>query len=116
MMCARCAELEEQLAYYKSEAGFSYDRTTYALLRQVHRLTPMEAKFLCVLHDSRRVMNRWQLVEVCDSQSVDSVDVYATRIRRRLGQDAIITHWGQGWSIGPAGKAAVKAARAGLAA
>lgn len=113
-MCDRCAVLEEQIAYLKHELGQVADLNVSARLHERFGLTPQGAAILQVLHQSGRVINALRLAELMGSHSdcENIVSVQVSRVRKKVGRDAVTTVWGRGYSIGPAGSAAVEAARA----
>lgn len=110
MTCARCEDLEEQVAYWKSEASAVFDETLFHALRERYGLTWMEGKVLTVLSKGRSLRSH-QLAELCDAKSAGSIDVFICRLRKKLSKDSILTIWGRGYTIGDAGKEAIKAAR-----
>lgn len=114
MTCARCEDLEEQVAYWKSEAGAVFEETLYARLRKRHGLTKAECRILTILSNGR-VVPRLSLAELCGLASLDSLDVLVSRVRKRMGFGVIDTIYGRGYSIGSIGTEAINAVN-GLAA
>jgi DNA-binding response OmpR family regulator len=114
-MCDRCAELEEEVAYWKGEAGAMRDQDLLAALRRKSGLTGRQAQLLEALWRRRgRPTRRERLLEMIedDDRGLTLVSVIASQVRQKLGRDAILTEFGLGYVIGPSGLAAVEAARA----
>lgn len=119
--CTRCAELEEQVAWLKSELGESSDEALLASLQRRHGLTRTQARVLevlCAAH-GRTVPYR-RLAELLgmdgDGDPADTLKVYAYHLRKKLGSEAVFTVWGTGLVVGPDGVAAFEATKALLAA
>lgn len=103
-------ELREEIAYLKSELGFSIDHDKLSRLKVASGLTKSEAGMLLALAQTSRVMTREHLhecVTLWDGESPKIVDVYVSRIRKKL-PDAIDTVWGLGYGISAHGKAYVE--------
>lgn len=112
-MCMRCDELEEEVAYWKSEAGVTTDAALVANLRHLYRLSKMEARVLEAAYRHRgRPLSRERMLELLGSEAVSPniASVRACHIRAKIGKDALITNYGEGFSIGPAGIAAIEKA------
>lgn len=115
MCCARCEELEEEIAYLKSELGQVSDVSVLAIMRTLYGIRPQASRIIEKLYRARpRVLNKIRISEalVGDGDSERLVDVFVSHARKALGRDAILTHWGAGYSIGPLGIAAMEASLA----
>lgn len=113
--CECCAQLEEEVAYWKAEAGALADLEVLANLRRLYSLSPIEARFMGVLAGRRgRVIDADRLLEFagCEGESEAILRAHVRNIRAKIGSGAIDTARGVGFSLGPAGAAAITAARA----
>jgi DNA-binding response OmpR family regulator len=124
VMCDRCAELEERVAWLESELGLR--RETEAEDR-LHRFMTSEAaytinrpgacRFTLALYRARgRAVSRPQVLEAVppvaggeDERNWRIVDVWACHARRALGVDAIQTVRSRGYRLTEAGMARVAA-------
>lgn len=116
-MCERCAQLEEEVAFWKNEAGALSDLEVLANLQRRYRLTRSQARLLEILGARRgRVIDGHRLLEFagCEGESDALLRAHIRNIRAKLGPDAILTRHSIGFTIGPAGEAAIRSA--GLAA
>lgn len=105
-MCARCEELEDEIAWLRSELGASVDATTLAAIRGRFSLTRAQAIIvMCLFNAKCRVVSFARLAEATpvgvrsgesDCQLVRS---HICRIRKVVGEDAIETVRGDGWRI-----------------
>jgi DNA-binding response OmpR family regulator len=123
MTCARCEELEEQVAYLKSELGLSNDVETSDRLRRAMRGTyrPTHASGACglvlALYAAKgRLRAKWSLMEAIpprnggdDDRNPKIIDVYVSCARKGLGHDAIETVWGRGYRMTDVGMERVRA-------
>lgn len=115
-MCDRCAELEEQVAWLKSELGMRPAvSATYALARAL-RITPGVAKMLAALHSAKgNFLSTYRLLDVTatpgreDERDPNLVKVGVWRIRQAMGRGAIITCYGKGYQLSDEGMAKVSA-------
>lgn len=115
-MCDRCAELEEEVAYLKSElASWSSEQCVETLAR-VLRIRPAAAKTLARLYASGgRLVGIRALMEATadpacdDDRDYNVVKVHVWNLRQVLGRDAIQTAWGRGYSLTETGVARVAA-------
>jgi len=102
----RIEQLEEEVAYLRSELGLAQEAGQVAKLRQAG-LRPTGARILLALHTSNgRVLSRG-FIEDNFTSAVDSnkiTDVYINGIRKAIGHDAVGTAWGQGFFITEVGK------------
>lgn len=110
----RIAELEEEVAYLRSELGLTHSAGREANFRKSLGITAQESRFLMALYDARgRMLLKTQLEDAIkrgfDGKAQKVVDVYACRVRKRIGFDAIETVWGSGYRITPKGIAIVEA-------
>ncbi len=122
-MCARCEELEEEVAYLKGELGELTNTTREYETRKRLGLKPQECKLLAALYSARRSgfvaggylldiieANGKKKTELNDPQR--SLLVYIHRIRKQLGRDAIENVWGHGYRLTATGVAVYEAALA----
>lgn len=119
MMCARCAELEEEVAYLKSELGLRRLPTDIDRLRRHFGLANGDAELLHALYAAKgRVVTRMQCMDATssrpdredDDRDLKMIDVRICRIRKPLGKDAILNVWSTGYRLSPEGIARVGAA------
>jgi DNA-binding response OmpR family regulator len=115
-MCARCQELEEEVAWLKGELGLRLDADKIAVLSNAFGFSPNQTKMaLTLLASNGRPVTRIQLDEAmpgAPERSYSYVSVYVSHIRQALGFDAIETVWGQGYRLTPAGAEKIRAALA----
>ena len=110
-------ELVEEVAYLRSELGATTDHDRDKLIAAL-RTTLAEARILSALYAARgRPVSNWRLAEAAppgrmtaDRNDVAAVKVWISRIRRKLGADAVLTIHGLGYALSPAGMAIVDAA------
>lgn len=123
MTCARCEDLEAEIAYLRSELGLSVDATRVARLtdhlrsfRYAHlRGRTGVARLLLALYDAHgRVLTRPQLLDAIppasgdeDTRSTQLIDALVWGARSALGKDAIVNLWGCGYALSPEGMAKV---------
>lgn len=124
MTCPRCADLQEQVAYLRSEPALSIEEERISLTRRALRVSPQEARLLLVLYDSKRVMSKAALEERLPLLKTEEryiahnggiTTVLVCRIRARLGKDAVVTEWGLGFKLSEAGRALIATALSPLA-
>lgn len=121
-MCSRCDDLEEQVAWLRSELGLQRDLATENRLcetipRGAHAGRPQLARFVMALYAAKgRPVTRFQLLEACppttadeDSRSEKILDVWVWRARGWLGRDAVLTLHGKGYRLSESGMAKVAA-------
>lgn len=109
MMCARCEELEAEVAYLKGELGLTHELRDATRLRQRFRLSPNEAWLVLALHAAKRPLSKYHLLENMPTLRGNGLDRYdgtigvlVSRIRGKMGADAVTTVWGKGVEAGPA--------------
>lgn len=114
-MCARCAELEEEVAYLRSELGVQQDASLVDILKVRFGLVRGWAALLAALYRAKgRCVMRAQLEEAIpnpnDRDRDDRiVSVYIALLRGALGKDAIATVWGSGYRLTESGLERVEA-------
>jgi len=116
-MCDRCAELEEEVAYLRSELGLLADEDALLTLKRAMRVSPVVARLVYALYRSNgRLLTCAHLEDAIPSKT--GRDDYISQsffgalvclARRALGRDAIETAWGRGYRLSPAGMARVAA-------
>jgi DNA-binding response OmpR family regulator len=119
MACAKCsahiADLEEQVAYWKSEAGALSEERFLANLRRTYKLTPQQAVLIEAMYRSHgRPLSRDQLVDRLrsDARNPEKLcDVLISLARDKLGYRAIETVWGVGYALTKKGLKLVDAAQ-----
>lgn len=119
-MCQRCEDLEEEVAYYRTELGISDDNDRYASLRNAmreaakgHRIGGHgSVELVRTLYQAGgRVLTRWQILEAVpptdrrgeDERNPKIVDVWVCATRKSLGHEAIENVWGRGYRLTPFG-------------
>lgn len=112
-VCAHCEELREEIEYLQSELGMVRQETAEANLRLTFGLPRTAARILIALAGAKgKTLTSERIVDLIDSDATSSVvAVYAVKIRKRVGLDAMLTDYGKGFRIGPSGLAAVQTAR-----
>lgn len=119
--CERCADLEEQVAYLRSELGFQADNEAYRKLRSylVYRQSRVgrasAVRVVLALYGAKgRTLTRDQLLDAVpprsgeeDERQLKTIDVWVCFARRALGKAAIESVWGRGYRLTEAGMAAV---------
>lgn len=116
--CCRCSyaehkadQLEEQVAFLKSELGIVEDAFELNRIRSALGVRGWnEAKIILRLMKAKKHVATHDLLHELVSTrhrelSSKNVDVYVCRLRKRLGDDAIKTIWGVGFEITPVGLA-----------
>lgn len=106
-MCERCEELEEEVAYLKSELGIREAGERIHLLRAALGVRPAVASFLLRLYDARgKLVTHQQLVDALPAVWCDREDrhepitrVYCAYARKALGRDGIETVWREGYRL-----------------
>jgi DNA-binding response OmpR family regulator len=110
----RVAELEEEVAYLKSELGLSIEATRIDAVKRAIGVPPRCAKLLLALHDAHgRVLRVHQLEAAIggeDDRIAGSkiVNVLVWRLRR--AGDLVRNTWGLGYAITPLGAERVRQA------
>lgn len=111
----RIANLEDEVAYLRSELGLAQDATKIKALKVSLGLTETEALLLHALYATRQhYLSRAQVFDATRPSSrrdctLKIVDVYVSKLRRKIGSDIIKTLWGYGYCLTPQGVALVQA-------
>lgn len=111
-MCARCADLEAEIASLRQALGVSILTAEISALTKVLRVSPQEAWLLVTLYRAPRPMRSQLLAVNMPVHTIDPEDrttahivVMVSKLRSRLGAGAILTAWGTGcYSIGEQGR------------
>lgn len=107
------------MAYLKSELGLQRDARKQDVLKRAFGTMPKEAAILLMLYEAYpRTVMRYQLERATLSYDSDEdrlypanlVSVYMTKLRKKLGREAISTVWEQGYALTSVGHAAVSGA------
>lgn len=124
MMCERCEELQEEIAWLKSELGLltstaQHDKLLQYLKALYAAATPSIASMILALRGANgRPMERLQLLDAMPSpggredRGYSFVNTQVCHARRALGKAAIRNVWGVGYCLTPAGLAMVDEALA----
>lgn len=111
---ARIAELENEVAYLRSELGLAIDLQRVRRVCETLEIPPRLAHGLLALHDvAPRILTPAQIDERvpspygCLDRGVSFSRVLIYGLRRRLGREAVELVARLGYRIGPTGKAAV---------
>lgn len=116
-------ELEDEVAYLRSELRPTLDHDRDRLMLAL-RTTTAETLILSALYASRgHPVSNWRLADAApagrmtaDRNDMAAVKVWISRLRKKLGADAVLTIRGLGYALTPIGVAQVEAALAGRAA
>ena len=113
-------ELEEQVAYLKSELGLVAESDALHTLRLAMRVPGSvgrrgPAMVVMALYKAHgRTLSKHQIMEAVpprsggdDNREPKIIDVWVSRARKSLGRDAIENVWGQGARLSPQGMALV---------
>ena len=123
MSCARCEQLEEEVAFLKSELGQGTADGDLQALRmamrhvagrnRIGRSSPA-AVVLTLYRAHGRILSKHQLMEALppraggdDDRIPKIVDVWVCRARIGIGRDSIENVWGRGYRLTPVGMARV---------
>jgi DNA-binding response OmpR family regulator len=114
MMCSRCAELEERVAWLEGELGLRTAAAARHALCRAFKITPGEAAMLATLHAAKgKFVSTWLLLDTTapsrDDRSPNSVSVRIYWLRAKLGKGAIETVYGAGYRLSEPGQALVAA-------
>lgn len=109
--CPRCADLEEEVAFLKSELGIRDDaEELHDLKLSLGLRGTTEASVLRRMFDAGgRVVMKVQLQEAIPARDdvrdrlLKEVDIYVCRLRKRLGAQAIETVYGKGYRLSASG-------------
>jgi DNA-binding response OmpR family regulator len=110
-------ELIEEVAYLRSELRPTLDHDRDKIITAL-RTTVAETLILSALYASRgHPVSNWRLAEAApagrmtaDRNDMAAIKVWISRIRRKLGADAVLTIRGLGYALTPVGAAQVEAA------
>lgn len=121
MTCERCADLEEQIAWLKSELGLTQDTSAVHALRGRFKIDPQQARLLLTLYEAHgRTLTTVFLHEAISSREhtygSKLVHVRVMRLRKVLGKEAIETLYGLGYRLSAEGRDRVSLALGRLAA
>ena len=116
-MCQRCIELEEEVAYLRSELGLLADEDALLTLGRALGVSPVVARLVLALYRANgRLLTVTHLNDAVPSakgrDEYISQSFFASLVclaRRPLGRDAIETAWARGYRLSPAGMARVAA-------
>lgn len=121
MMCERCADLEERVAWLESELGLRRDAERIERLKRAipaYRLggRGQAAHLLDALYAAKgRTLTKLQILEALpspagnDERGLKLVDVVVCIARAGLGKSAIETIWGVGYRLTDEGIQIVRA-------
>lgn len=114
--CAHCADLEERIVWLEGELGWRQDRLRFLVLRDAFGLTPREAAILELLYGANgKPVPRHRLTNAGRAEGDEGdwgdpdnlLNIYVTRLRKRLGHDAIVTLRASGYALSLKGLALV---------
>lgn len=116
-------ELEDEVVYLRSELRPALDHDRDQLMMAL-RMTNAETLILSALYAGRgHPVSNWRLADAApagrmtaDRNDIAAVKVWISRIRRKLGADAVLTIRNLGYALTTSGVAQVEAALAGRAA
>lgn len=116
-MCGRCEELEEEVAYLKSELGLQVAAGEVAALKSAFKITDHKARVLLILYRARsRVASTAQLDDALPARyegterSSNFVSATISQLRKIVGADAIETIYASGYRLSEDMRARVAAA------
>lgn len=108
-LSSQVEQLEMQVDDLKRELNIARDDELHDTFVQAFTLTPLEAKMLVSLYLAGGVVvskERMMLAlygNAADTPEIKIVDVLACKLRRKIHSDLIITAWGKGYLLSPAG-------------
>lgn len=116
-------ELEDEVCYLRGELRPA-DNGEQGRLMAALKTTPAETRVLLALYAGKgRPVSNWRLTEAspparmtADRNDIAVLKIWISRIRRKLGADAVLTIRHLGYALTPSGVAQVEAALAGRAA
>jgi DNA-binding response OmpR family regulator len=107
---ALIAELKEEVAYLRSELGLADASLAQHHFRKALGLTPVEGKLLWAFYSARHhMLRKYNFDEVVppamghERDYSDTFNVWVRKLRIKLGQDVILTVWGEGYRLSPRG-------------
>lgn len=106
-------ELEEEVAYWRSEFGVVKEDDAIHALRKAFGWGPTTARYALALREAKgRFLARWLLDGSVSSKQGRDSNASAVQIcllRRSLGFSAVTTDWGRGYALSPEGIAKIDA-------
>lgn len=116
--CPHCAELQNEIAYYKAELGLQVASAHLDRVRRALKVSPAETHILLALHAAKgRIVSLPQLLATMpprygdgEDRNWDNVKTHISRARKTLGPGVIKNVWGAGYRLTDAGLAIVDAA------
>ncbi len=107
--------LTDERDHYKRELGILRDREAESMMTSRLGLSPKEGATLMVLYARRgRIISRDAILTAVyggmDEPDGRIIQVFICRVRKKIGEDKIALHWGQGYEITQAGVEAVEKA------
>lgn len=115
----RIEDLETQVSYWRGQVEETAAANVRAALQTGLGLTPAEAWILATLHQrGGKVITRerFQAAELpgtddrVNGRLINTVNVFISKLRRKIGDRAIESVWGVGYRITPHGSALCEAA------
>lgn len=107
-------ELEEEVAYLRSEMGLANTAAAVAAVKAATGLQDGAVRALLALYAAKgRPLAKYQILEAIpaqrghDDRDPKLADVWVNHIRRATSHGVVNTLWGHGHSISPAGVALV---------
>lgn len=111
-MCNRCEELEEEVAYYKSELGENISADCVDTIRAAMRKGGKWARgcaatmVLALYRAGGKPLSKWQSLQAVPPKAVGEderdpkiVDVWVWQARQCLGAEIIENVWGRGYRL-----------------
>lgn len=118
-MCDRCEELEAEIADLRKLNGFVLEDERHQRLRKAFGLTPIENWLLNLLYErgDRGITKEHAITHMPSrgdplDRDLTQVAVQVSKIRRKLGFNAIESIWSVGYRITPEGRRVVAEALA----
>ena len=115
MTCARCAVLEEQVAYLRSELWLSDEGAEESRLAEGFGLSPQQARVLATLWRRGVRPTHWTLLDeltpvLAEERTLPAVwaRTVICNLRRKIGWGMINTCGNLGWTLSSPGRAAVE--------
>lgn len=114
-MCARCEELEEEIAALKRQIGVAIDASEIDRLRSRFRLSRQQAWLLASLYRAGgKVLSKDVIINHMPTRLDDGLDRDPSQantiiciLRSRTGRDWIENVWGDGYKLTDIGRAKV---------
>lgn len=119
MTCSRCEDLQEEVAYLKSELGLQVDGDVLATIKRAFGLTDQKARIVVILFKAKgRVVSEAHFQDALPSRygATDRgeklVHSSISQLRKVVGADAIETVYARGYRLSPGMRARVAEALA----